>query len=88
MSRAQPYPLPEELLSSNPDAYYFRNGHDRFNPEALADYLRAVHSPETIHAMYEYWAGATFDVKLDKADRSNKKIACPVLALWAAQDPL
>jgi len=86
---AQPYPLPEDLLGSNPDAYYFRGGRDRFAPEALADYLRAVHNPDTIHAMCEdYRAGASFDVELDEADRGNKKIACPMLALWAAQDPL
>lgn len=86
---AQPYPLPENLLTSNPAAYYFRSGRDRFDPEALADYLRCVHRPDTIHAMCEdYRAGATFDVELGEADRSNKKIACPVLALWAAQDPV
>lgn len=86
---AQPYPLPEDLLGANPDAYYYRSGRERFDSEALADYLRAVRDPETRHAMCEdYRAGATYDLELDEGDRGNKKIACPVLALWAAQDPL
>lgn len=86
---AQPHPLPENLLGANPDAYYFRSGRERFDPEALADYLRAVHDPETRHAMCEdYRAGATYDLELDEGDRGEKRIACPVLALWAAQSPL
>lgn len=86
---AQPHPLPEDLLGANPDAYYFWSGRDRFDPEALADYLRAVRDPETRHAMCEdYRAGATYDLELDEGDRGVKRIACPVLALWAAQDPL
>lgn len=86
---AQPFPLPEDLLTANPAAYYFRDGRGRFDSEALADYLRCVQRPETVHAMCEdYRAGASFDVQLDEADRGERKIACPVLALWAAQDPL
>jgi haloacetate dehalogenase len=87
---AQPAPLPERLLEASPDAYYFRSGRERFDPEALADYLRCVRRPETIHAMCEdYRAGATIDKDLDEADlRAGRKVACPVLVLWARRDEL
>jgi haloacetate dehalogenase len=87
---AQPAPLPERLLERNPDAYYFRSGRERFDPEALADYLRCARRPETIHAMCEdYRAGATFDYEADEADlRADRKITCPLLVLWAGRDEL
>ena len=80
---AQPYDLPERLIDANPDNYCFHGSHDRFDPEALADYLRCARDPATIHAMCEdYRAGATFDYQLDEADRGTRRIACPLLALW------
>ena len=87
---AQPAPLAENLLTPNPEAYYFRRNRDIFAPEALAAYLHAIHDPETIHAMCEdYRANATYDYELDEADRlAGRKIQCPVLALWARQDDL
>jgi haloacetate dehalogenase len=87
---AQPAPLPERLLERNPDAYYFRSGRERFDPEALADYLRCARRPETIHAMCEdYRAGATFDYEADEADlAAGRKIECPLLVLWAGRDEL
>ncbi len=86
---AQPAPLPERLIGADPDAYYFRKNRERFAPEALADYLRAVHDPATIHAMCEdYRAGAGIDFALDEADRGQRRITCPVLALWAKQGEL
>jgi haloacetate dehalogenase len=86
---AQPSPLPERLIGGDPDSYYFRTGRELFHPEALADYLRCCHNPETIHAMCEdYRAGATIDYQLDEADRGVKRIQCPVLVLWGAQGPL
>ncbi len=86
---AQPYDLPERLIRANPDNFYFRGSREIFAPEALADYLRCVHNPETIHAMCEdYRAGATFDYALDEADRGKRRIACPVLALWSLRGEL
>ena len=91
---AQPYPFPERMIGADPDNYYFRwrdpafgmPAPDYFDPEALDDYLRSVHNPETIHAMCEdYRAGATIDFALDEEDRGKRKIACPLLALWADQ---
>ena len=52
-------------------------------PEAFAEYLRCFRDPATIHATCEdYRASAGIDLEIDEADW-NKKIACPVLALWA-----
>jgi len=86
---AQPAPLPEKLIGCNPDNYYFREGRDKFHPEALADYLRCCHDPATIHAMCEdYRAGATIDYQLDEADRGSRRIECPVLVLWGKQGQL
>lgn len=86
---AQPAPFPEEVISANPEAFYFRGDRSRFHPEALEDYLRAVRNPRTIHAMCEdYRAGATLDYYADENDRGERKIACPVLALWAGREEL
>jgi haloacetate dehalogenase len=87
---AQPAPLAENLLTANPEAYYFRHHREVFAPEALAEYLRAVHDPATIHAMCEdYRANATYDYQLDEADRAaGRRIRCPLLVLWARHDDL
>ena len=85
---AQPYPLPEMLIGKDPDAF-FSGRPNRGNvhaPEALEDYLRCYRNPATIHAACEdYRAGATYDFALDEADRGKKKIAAPLLALWAGR---
>ena len=87
---AQPAPLPETLIGADPDAYYFRGDRSRFHPDALADYLRCVRDPATIHAMCEdYRAGATYDFELDQADRAaGRRIACRVLVLWGGRGDL
>ena len=85
---AQPFPLPERLISADPELFYFREvrNRDHFAPEALAEYLRVIRDPATVHAMCEdYRAGATFDFALDEADRGRKRITCPVLALWGSK---
>jgi haloacetate dehalogenase len=89
---AQPAPFPEELILADPDRYYFRQQRQHpelFDPEALADYRAATNDPETVHAMCEdYRAAVTYDFALDEADRGVKKIACPLLALWAGRGSL
>ena len=85
---AQPYPLPETMIGANPDGFFTgRPNRDNVHtPEALEDYLRCYRNPATIHAACEdYRAGATYDFALDEADRGRKKIAAPMLALWAAR---
>jgi haloacetate dehalogenase len=53
-----------------------------------AEYFRVSSDPAAIHAMCEdYRAGASIDLKHDQADL-DKKIACPVLALWGERGPM
>jgi len=87
---AQPYPVPERLIQSDPDVFYLRRGRDMFDPAALAEYRRCYTNPDTIHAMCEdYRAGATIDMRLDEIDqKERRRIACPVQALWGLKNGL
>ncbi len=90
---AQPFPLPERLIGADPDFYYIHRRWSElpayFDQEAFADYRRAFHNPETIHAFCEdYRAGASIDFAQDEEDRGKKRINCPVLALWSGRDEL
>lgn len=87
---AQPYPIPETLIASDPDIFYLRRGRDMFDAEALAEYRRCFTNPETIRAMCEdYRAGATLDMQFDGADKeSGRRIQCPVQALWGQKNGL
>ena len=83
----QPSPLPETLIGNS--AEFFLRGRfaglipQAVTTEAYAEYLRCFKNPGTIHATCEdYRAGASIDLEHDTADRA-RKIACPVLALWA-----
>jgi haloacetate dehalogenase len=87
---AQPHPFPETLIGAAPEAW-FRAHTSRepkpphfFHPEALADYLQAVHDPEMIRGMCEdYRAAAGLDLEHDRASRAaGRKIQCPLLVLW------
>ena len=50
--------------------------------------MRAYTDPANIHGMCEdYRAGASIDLTHDAADL-DKKIACPLLALWGAKAPM
>jgi len=84
---AQPYDLPERLLASEPEKALFRVGSEAIAPEALAEYVRCLREPETIHATCEdYRAAATLDHEHDAKDReAGRRIGCPVLALWGSR---
>jgi haloacetate dehalogenase len=65
---------------------------ERLAPKMTTDvqqeYLRVRRDPANIHGMCEdYRAAASIDLEHDKAD-IDKKIACPVLALWGAKAPM
>jgi len=87
---AQPHPFPENVITAAPDAWWRAHTSrepkppDFFHREALADYLRAVHSPEMIRGMCEdYRAAASIDLEHDRASRAaGEKIRCPLLVLW------
>jgi haloacetate dehalogenase len=60
----------------------------RMTSDVDQEYLRVRRDPANIHAMCEdYRAGASIDLQHDKADL-DKKIACPLLALWGAKAPM
>ena len=87
---AQPFDMPEKLIAADPDAFYLRGNTSFFHPEALASYRRAFHDPATIHAMCEdYRAAASYDLRLDQADKAaGKRIHCPLQVLWGKRNLL
>jgi haloacetate dehalogenase len=95
---AQPPPLPERLIGSNPDAYYEHHvrrmgiGEDprRYPGPVLDAYRRQLRDPSVVEAICEdYRAGATIDRELDEADRAaGNRIEAPLLALWGSRAAL
>jgi haloacetate dehalogenase len=90
----QPSPFPETLIASNVEFYLkymmFRDMSRSEVPvwmgeDAFAEYLRCYRDPAALHATCEdYRAGASIDMKHDEEDL-NRKITCPVLALWGKE---
>jgi haloacetate dehalogenase len=89
---AQAFDLPERMMGADAEFYIRRKlgkgpaGLKFFAPEALAEYIRCIKNPETIHGMCEdYRATFGIDLQMDEADyKAGKKVACPVLLLWGA----
>jgi haloacetate dehalogenase len=86
---AQPAPRPERAILADPDAWY-RPSRDGKSAEAFEDYYRAIHDPQTVHAMMEdYRAGATIDRRHDDEDRkAANMVECPLLVVWAKRDDM
>jgi haloacetate dehalogenase len=72
---AQPFPLPETLISGNPDFFLKQKmasqtkskDLDAIDPRALEHYLAPFRDPSRVHAMCEdYRAGAYADFEIDK----------------------
>ncbi len=96
---ALPAPLPERLIAGDPGAFVdlhvqgqlgLGGEPHRFPPEVVSAYRRAFDDPGAVQAMCEdHRAGATADVDHDAADRAaGRRIACPLLVLWAAHGAL
>ncbi len=79
----------ERVINADPDAWYTASA-DQMGAEAYADFRRAIHDPETVHAMCEdYRAGLGIDRAHDEADRAaGRRLACPTLVLWATKDDM
>lgn len=76
----QPAPFPETVIGRSLESFV-RQGSS--TAEAYAEYMRAFRDPGTVHAACEdYRAGASIDLEHDEGDM-NRKIACPLLVLWA-----
>ncbi len=93
---AQPEPLPERILAAVPDAVIddalerWGSPGTVFPADVRRAYVEALGDPEHAHAICEeYRAAATIDREHDKTDRAaERRIACPVLALWSARGAL
>ena len=90
---AQPAPLPETLIGSNPKYFVERTvaswtaagNCDAFGREALNSYISQMMDPERVAAMCsDYRAGATTDRRIDEADiLAGRKILAPVKFVWS-----
>ena len=91
---AQPEPVPETVIGHDPEHFFldaqFGGQLRSFDPEAVADYTRALHDPAVVHAICEdYRAGATCDRRRDEADRAaGRRITAPLQVLWGARGAL
>jgi haloacetate dehalogenase len=88
---AQPYPLPERLIESAPEAIVadainnWGSSSDAFPVGVRDSYIEALRDPAHVHSICEeYRAAAGIDRTTDEADLiAGKKIRCPLLALWS-----
>ena len=79
----RPAPAPENQLKDD-----IERQAAKMTTDVQREYLRIRRDPANIHGMCEdYRAAASIDLDHDKADL-DKKIACPVLALWGAKAPM
>ncbi|MBE7619764.1 alpha/beta fold hydrolase [Komagataeibacter sp. FXV2] len=87
----QPDPLPEKLISADPD--FFLENHiagqikipGSVDPRVMAEYRRCYADPAMRHAACEdYRAAAGIDLVHDAED-DDRRIEAPVLALWGAR---
>jgi haloacetate dehalogenase len=79
----------ERVICADPDAWYTATA-EHMGEEAFADYRRAIHDPQTVHAMCEdYRAGLGIDRAHDEADRAaGRRVPCPLLVMWSRSDDL
>ncbi|MBK4346669.1 alpha/beta fold hydrolase [Lacisediminihabitans changchengi] len=95
---AQPEPLPEELINSNPGAFFDHHilalglgrTAKRYPVELMTLYREILDDPTVVHGICEdYRAGAGIDRVHDDEDvSSGNLITCPLLALWSAPGAL
>jgi haloacetate dehalogenase len=82
----QPAPLPENIIAEILPLFTERGAF--VDPEARAEYLRCFSDPATVHGVCEdYRASVSIDMEHDEADL-DRKVACPLLALWGEQAPM
>jgi haloacetate dehalogenase len=88
---SQKAPLPETYLTGAPEAVFHNPfGEGSFGADILREYLETFRDPARVHAICEeYRAAATLDIEHDQEDRRrSRRIACPMLHLWATGGPL
>ena len=90
---AQPEPLPERLITADPEFFAtwlmqsWAAPNFLFRPEAMAEYIRCFSKTDVIRATCEdYRAGALVDYRLDREDfEAGRRLSCPVHFLWGTQ---
>jgi haloacetate dehalogenase len=76
-------PGAERIIESNLELFVGRG-----RSPVSREYFRTFGIPGTVHAACEdYRAGATIDMRHDREDK-GKKVACPLLVLWARNAPM
>ncbi|MBU6468500.1 MAG: alpha/beta hydrolase [Betaproteobacteria bacterium] len=88
----QPHPIPETLIGANPE-FWLRQHMDRaggmaiFDSRCWQEYVKAIQSPEIVHAMCEdYRAAATIDLAHDQTDIDRRhKLTQPLRVLWGSK---
>ncbi|MDX2156577.1 MAG: alpha/beta hydrolase [Hyphomicrobiaceae bacterium] len=95
---AQPAPIPETLIGTNPVDWLegrFRRGTmarstDPIDPRAMAHYRASLSDPDRVHATCEdYRASASCDLADDTDDRvAGRQIVAPTLVIWGSQGSL
>lgn len=93
---AQNEPLPERLITGDPEAVvdsalqHWGTAPSHVHPDARVAYVETLRHPDRVHAICEeFRASATVDYELDLADaKVAKKIGCPTLVLWASDGPV
>ena len=86
---AQPSTVPETLVGLDPDLYV-RNiieqwgGAGVIERETVDEYVRCMRNPGVLRTMGAEYRADLLDLEHDSADRmAARRIACPLLALWA-----
>jgi len=84
----QPSPIPETLIGNSAKTYLdfllesWTAVDGAITEEAYSEYLRCFSNPETIRGTCMDYRSISLDLQHDEADR-GRKLACPVLVLWA-----
>lgn len=80
---------PEKAIIADPVGWY-QPSPEQMGRANYEDFLAAVSDPRVIHGMVEdYRAGPSIDIVHDAEDRAaGRRLNCPTLVLWAAQDDL
>ena len=87
----QPYPYPETLINSSPEAFMEYNmggrhhgGKTVFDADAYKAYVQMMKDPAGVNAMCEdYRASASIDLDHHRQDQEDgQEIQCPLMVLW------
>ena len=88
----QQAPLPERMIAADPACWlkgclsrWSLGNEEAFDPSVVAEYVRCFSDPEAIRASCDdYRAAAGIDLRHDAED-ADRRIECPLLALWGAK---